>query len=166
MTINLSNLITAKGAQKKRKRVGRGNASGHGTYSTRGMKGQRSRSGGKRTLKALGLKMVLRGIPKKRGFVTRKVKFTSLSLSQIAKYFKSGDIITPAHLVKKGLISKKEGKLVKILAHGDIKKPFTIKAHGFSESASSAIIKAGGKVLLITRKPVRKRKAKYKTQIS
>ncbi|MCK4554160.1 hypothetical protein KAU19_04310, partial [Candidatus Parcubacteria bacterium] len=66
--LRLHNIKPNKKAVKKRKRVGRGNASGHGTYSGRGIKGQRSRSGGKSGLKRLGMKMILRNIPKKRGF--------------------------------------------------------------------------------------------------
>ena len=87
MSLSLHTIKPSKGAAKKRKRVGRGNASGHGTYSTRGLKGQKSRSGVS-GLKRLGLKMTLSRIPKKRGFKSPKAKNQVVNLTDINENFK------------------------------------------------------------------------------
>ena len=118
MTLSLHTIKPAKGATKKRKRVGRGNASGHGTYSTRGLKGQKSRSGVS-NLKRLGMRMTLMRTPKKRGFKSLKPKDQVLNLIDINENFKDGDTISPKILLKKGLIDTiKTG--VKILGNGDL----------------------------------------------
>jgi len=103
MSLSLHTIKPAKGSTKKRKRVGRGNASGHGTYSTRGIKGQKARSGVS-NLKRLGMKMTLMRTPKKRGFKSLKPKDQVLNLTDINKNFKDGDTINPKILLKKGLI--------------------------------------------------------------
>jgi large subunit ribosomal protein L15 len=92
MALSLSNLKKSKLAFKKRKRVGRGNASGHGTYSTRGLKGQKSRSGVS-GLKRLGMKKQLLAVPKRRGFVSRHPKAQPVSLLALTKAFKDGALI-------------------------------------------------------------------------
>ena len=152
MTLTLSNLQKSKGTLKKRKRVGRGNASGRGTYSTRGLKGQRSRSGGKSGLKKLGLKMMLRRIPKKKGFSSRKPSFIAVNVGALNSQFSEGETITIQVLKKKGIISKKETMYIKVLGSGTLTKKLTVKAHDFSQSAADAIMKAGGKAILITKK--------------
>jgi len=152
MTLTLSNLQKSKGTLKKRKRVGRGNASGRGTYSTRGLKGQRSRSGGKSGLKKLGLKMMLRRIPKKKGFSSRKPSFIAVNVGALNSEFSEGETITAQALKKKGIISKKETMYIKVLGSGTLTKKLTVKAHDFSQSAADAIMKAGGKAILITKK--------------
>lgn len=103
---------------KKRKRVGRGNASGHGSYSTRGIKGQKSRSGVS-GLKRLGLKMTLMRIPKKRGFRSLYSKDQVVNLSDINSNFKDGEIVNPRSLAKKGLIDNIKAE-VKILGNGEL----------------------------------------------
>ena len=152
MTISLSNLQKSKGTLKKKKRVGRGNSSGHGTYSTRGMKGQRSRSGGKSGLKKRGLKMMLQRIPKKKGFTSRHKSYIAINLGVLDTLFNDGDIVTTQALMKKGIISKKEKMYIKVLGNGTLSKKLTIKAHDFSEKATEAIMKSGGKAILITKK--------------
>lgn len=152
MTITLSNLQKPKGSSKKKKRVGRGNSSGHGTYSTRGMKGQRSRSGGKSGLKKRGLKMMLQRIPKKKGFTSRHPNYIAINLKELDTLFKDGEVVTTQALAKKGVISKKEKMYIKILGSGTLNKKLTIKAHDFSQKATDAIIKSGGKAILITKK--------------
>jgi large subunit ribosomal protein L15 len=144
--LTLSNLQVQKGAKKKKIRRGRGNASGYGNYSGRGMKGQRSRSGGKSGLKRLGMKKLIIQLPKKRGFNRTSRRFNVINLNILEQKFKEGEQITFKKLAALGLISKpRDG--VKILAKGDIKKKLTVKAHSFSKSAKEAIIKAGGKVI-------------------
>ncbi len=120
MSISLHNLKRAKGAAKSRKRVGRGNSSGHGTYSTRGLKGQRSRSGGKGGLKRLGLKQLILATPKKRGFKSGKPKNQIINLADINNNFKDGALISPQTLLASKLIN--DDKLpIKILGQGELK---------------------------------------------
>ena len=146
--LTLHTIKPARGAKKKRKRVGRGNSSGHGTYSTRGQKGQRSRSGGKKRLKYIGLKALVQKVPKSRGFKSHRPEMFSFNLGKLDKIFNNGDKITPQILLKKKLIkSIKPG--VKILGDGKLTKKFTIQADGFSKSAVEKITKAGGKVEII-----------------
>lgn len=146
MTISLHNLKADKALHKKAKRVGRGNASGHGTYSTRGVKGQKSRSGVS-GLKRLGMRQQLLSIPKSRGFKSHFTKNQIVNLGQINKVFKDGQIVTPLALAKFGLVDKTRAG-IKILAQGELTlKNLTFKDFTMSDSAKEAIIKAGGKIL-------------------
>lgn len=135
----------ARKSKRRKKRVGRGNASGHGTYSTRGIKGQRSRSGGKGGLKRLGFRRTLVKIPKNRGFKSFKPSNQVVSLKDLDKYFKNGDSVDPKLLFQCGLIGKTKTP-VKILANGKITKVLNIKNCLVSKTARSAIEKAGGSV--------------------
>jgi len=147
MTLQLHNLKPAKGSKKKKRRLGRGDSSGFGSFSGRGMKGQRSRSGGKGGLKLRGMKANVQSIPKLPGFKSPHAKFEIVNIEVLEKTFKNGDIITPTVLVSKGLIkSIKPG--VKILGQGKLNKKFTIKVNKVSKSAQEAVEKAGGKVIL------------------
>jgi large subunit ribosomal protein L15 len=139
-----------KSTGKKRKRVGRGNGSGHGTTSGRGTKGQLSRSGGKVRLGFEGGQMPLhRRIPHLPGFKnTRKKEFNILNIRELDK-FKSGDVVDYETLSKKGLLMKKDRPL-KILGNGEIKKKLTVKANFFSKSAIEKIEAAGGKAEIIS----------------
>lgn len=150
MALGLHNLRPARGAKKKRKRVGRGNSSGHGTYSGRGIKGQRARSGGKKGLKLKGFKPRIQQTPKLRGFKARNVKFEVVNLRDLDLRFSEGDLVTPKEMFEVGLI-KDVRKRVKILGDGKLMKKLTVKAQGFSKSASDGIVKAGGSVELITK---------------
>lgn len=102
--LSLNAIKKTKGSGKKAKRVGRGNASGHGTYSTRGLKGQKSRSGVS-GLKRLGMRQVLLRTPKFRGFRSDKPKNQVVSVKTINHHFKDGDTVTPLALFEKELIS-------------------------------------------------------------
>ena len=128
--LNLSNI--KKGKTKKKRRVGRGNSSGSGTYSGRGQKGQRSRSGGKGGLKLRGLKETVSKLPKSRGFTSLNAKLEVINLADLEKKYKDGATVTLND--------------TKVLGQGEIKKKLTIKASAFSKSAEEAIIKAGGKI--------------------
>ena len=144
----LHQIKSPKGANKKRKIVGRGGGSGHGKTSGRGHKGQNARSGrGTRPGFEGGQLPLIRSIPK-RGFTssTKKI-FQIVSLKSLQK-FKEDTPITPEILKEKGLIDNAYG-LVKILGGGEIKKPLTIKAHSFSKSAEEKIKTSGGKIELI-----------------
>ncbi len=144
MTLSLHTIKPAKGSKKKRKRVGRGNASGHGTYSTRGLKGQKARSGVS-NLKRLGMKMTLMRTPKKRGFKSLKPKDHVVNLILINDNFKDGETVNPKILLKRGLIDNiRLG--VKILGNGELRlKGLKFEDVKISESAKAQIEKNGGK---------------------
>jgi len=145
MALTLSNLKPAKGSQKNKKRIGRGNASGHGTYSTRGLKGQRSRSGSKKGLKLKGLKARLQKIPKLRGFKSAYPKAEPINLTVLEKNFESGSEVNIKRLHNLGLIKKNTQK-VKILGAGSLTKKLTIRGCLVSTQAKEAIERSGGKV--------------------
>lgn len=152
MTIKLFDLKPGAKSRRRSRRVGRGNnASDPGTYSGRGIKGQRSRSGGKKGLKLRGLRSNLRSMPKLKGKGFNKrnsLSIKPISLKDLENKFKGNEIIDIAKLVKSGLIKKKDRR-VKILAQGRITKKLTIKACQFSKAAGKAIKKAGGKITII-----------------
>lgn len=132
--LSLNEIKKAKGSTQTKKRVGRGNASGHGTYSTRGLKGQKSRSGVS-GLKRLGMRMQLLQTPKSRGFKSPKQKNQVISIKAINNNFKDGEIVSKDSLMAKGLILKK-GVPVKIL--GKEKLTVKIKVEGLKMSESVA----------------------------
>lgn len=132
--LSLNEIKKAKGTVQKRKRVGRGNASGRGTYSTRGLKGQKSRSGVS-GLKRLGMKMQLLQTPKSRGFKSMQPKNQVVSVKAINNNFKDGEIVNIASLLAKGLVMKK-GVPVKIL--GKEKLTVKVKVEGVKMSESVA----------------------------
>ena len=145
MGIELSKLKTPKGSRKSKKRVGRGPGSGMGTYSTRGLKGQNSRSGGGvREGFEGGQTPLIKRIPKK-GF--NRVKNYKVSIVNVEKLdrFKEGDEVTLEKIRKAGLAGKKDK--VKILGRGTIDKKLSVHADEFSKSAKEKIEKAGGKII-------------------
>lgn len=119
--LSLNSITKARGSAKKIKRVGRGNASGHGTYSTRGLKGQKSRSGVS-GLKRLGMKKQLLQIPKVRGFKSLYAKNQAVSVKAINSAFKDGEVVNAATLFEKKLISRLNNP-IKILG----KEKLTVK---------------------------------------
>ena len=143
MAISLNNLRPAKGANRKSKRVGRGIGSGHSKTSTRGYKGQLSRSGTSVRPGFEGGQMPLyRRLPK-RGFnnIFRK-EYAVVNLESLA-VFETGAQVDPEALKAKGLVKNSRGG-IKILGEGEIKNALTVKAHKFSKSAAEKIQKAGG----------------------
>ena len=159
MTLELHNLKPAKGSKKKKKRVGRGNSSGHGTYSTRGLKGQRSRSGGKKGLRIKGIKNVIQNIPKKKGFKSIHSKKEVVNVKDLDRVFIDGAVISPKVLHKKGLIANiKAG--VKILGDGKLTKKFEISGCDVSRTAKTAINKSGGSIQGVSKKQSRKNNKK------
>ena len=146
--MKLSELESPK-SLKKKKRVGRGDGSGHGTTSGRGTKGQLSRSGGKTRIGFEGGQMPLqRRIPYLKGFKNlRKRVFNIINVGDLEN-FKEGTTIDYKVLSDKGLIMKKEAPL-KVLGNGELSKKLTVKANAFSGSASEKIEKAGGKAEVI-----------------
>src|SRR6056297_2134406 len=143
--LNLHSLYPSIGSKKKSKRVGRGDGSGSGTYSGRGLKGQRSRSGGKSGLKLRGLKQMILSTPKLPGFKSKFPKNQVIKLSQLEEVFKTGDEVNKTILQEKGLI--KEVKLpVKILNNGELSKKLVISGILASKAAKEKIEAAGGEL--------------------
>jgi len=145
--MNLSNIRAPKKASEKRKRVGRGMGSGMGKTSTRGHKGQRSRTGMRLIRGFEGGQMPLHRRMPKRGFtnIFRK-EFNIVSLERLVALGKElhASPITPDVLRKAGVIKAKHP--VKILGDGELTIAITVHAHKFSKSAQEKITKAGGKV--------------------
>lgn len=143
--LNLSTIKPAKGSTRGIKRVGRGNASGHGTYSTRGLKGQRSRSGVS-GLKRLGMKPMLLNIPKSRGFKSTTPKYSVVNFTDLNQAFKDGDIVSVMTLRKAKLIDE-VGRGVKLLANGTLKvKGLQVKGLVASAAAIAELEKQGGSI--------------------
>lgn len=142
--MRLNELSPASGSVKNRKRVGRGDGSGHGTYSGRGSKGQKSRAGfSMRPGFEGGQLPLIKRLPRKRGFTNIfRVEYSKVNLSKL-DVFEAGTEVTPEALVTAGLV-KNLKKPVKILGDGEIAKALTIKAHRFSAGAKAAIEAAGG----------------------
>jgi large subunit ribosomal protein L15 len=139
-------LSPAPGSKRGRRRVGRGDGSGHGTYSGRGCKGQKSRSGYKMRPGFEGGQLpLIKRLPEKRGFVN--IFRTEYSLVNIGKLgiFEPGSEVTPEKLVAAGVV-KSLRHPIKILARGEISHPLVIKADKFSAAAKAKIEAAGGKV--------------------
>ncbi len=147
----LEKLSPAPGAKKKRKRVGRGDGSGHGTYSGRGCKGQKSRSGNKVRPGFEGGQMpLIKRLPEKRGFTNIfKTQYSTVNIGQLG-VFEPGSKVTPEKLVASGIV-KSPKRPIKILAAGDMAHPLTIKANKFSAAAKAKIEAAGGKAEEIKR---------------
>jgi large subunit ribosomal protein L15 len=143
MPIKLHNL-KSKTPRKKKKLIGRGNASGHGTYSTRGIKGQKARSGVS-GLKLKGMRHIILATPKLRGFRGLARKAATITLGQLDRCFKDNDVVDPRSLLKNSLVRRIDGN-IKIVASGELTKKLTVRGCGVSAGAKTVIEKAGGKV--------------------
>ncbi len=133
------------GSKHKRKRVGRGDGSGHGTTATKGTKGQKSRSGG-------NIHPRFRGIPSGSNLMPKKPGFTNIFRTEYAivnvrslGVFAPEVEVTPERLLEMGLVESL-GKPIKILGDGEIDKPLVVRAGKFSQSARRKIEAAGGRV--------------------
>ena len=129
--MQLHDLTPAEGSTHRRKRIGRGNSSGHGTTAGRGQKGQLSRSGG----------------GKGSGFEGGQIEFAPVNIARLDEKFEDGAVIDGAALKAAGII-KKEFQPVKILAEGETSKKFTVRVDKVSAAAQAKIEAAGGKVEL------------------
>lgn len=139
-------LTPAPGSKKSRKRVGRGDGSGHGTYSGRGCKGQKSRAGYKMNPGFEGGQLpLIQRLPRKRGFVNIfRIEYSVININKL-NMFESGSEVTLERLVAARLV-KSLRHPVKILAEGDINHPLLVKVHKFSTAARAKIEAAGGRV--------------------
>ncbi|RKZ34001.1 50S ribosomal protein L15 [bacterium] len=147
MRLRLEELKPAPGSTKKRKRVGRGEATGHGKTSGRGHKGALSRSGHKRKPYFEGGQMpIYRRIPKK-GFTSKNhIRYSIVNVKDLNK-FSEQEKVTPELLASRGLT---RGRMpVKVLGEGEIRVALTVSAHSFSSTAKQKIEAAGGRVEII-----------------
>lgn len=146
--MDLSNLKPAKGSTKNKKRIGRGQGSGYGGTSTRGHKGQKSRSGYSRKIGFEGGQMPLQRVVPKFGFtnINRKefkgVNIGAIQMLADKKGLTSIDVNT---LIEAGLVSRRD--LVKILGDGSLTSKLEVTAHAFSKSAITAIEAAQGTIV-------------------
>jgi len=146
--MKLHELAPPSGSKKNRKRVGRGHGSGHGTYSGRGSKGQKARTGNKLRPGFQGGQLPLtKSLPEKRGFtnIFRK-EYNWVNLESL-NIFPPGSEVDSERLREAGLI--KGPGLVKVLGRGELKHPLVVKAHAFSGSARKSIEALGGKAEVI-----------------
>ena len=168
--LNLSNLKPAQ-ARKDRKRVGRGLGSGKGRYSTRGLKGQKSRSGSHKMRAGFegGQMPIYMRLGKQRGPYSKdampmgphRTRTVAVNVRDLER-FEVGTEITPESLAAAGLIRNTKYDL-KILGHGDLSKKLTVSAHNFSKSAREKIEGAGGSITWLRGEP-EPRKPKRKPQ--
>ena len=143
--MNLHNLTPATGSTKNKKRIARGQGSGHGGTSTRGHKGAKSRSGYSKKVGFEGGQMPLQRRVPKFGFKNiNRVEYKAINLDIIQSLMERKDVkeITPEILRENGLVSRNE--LVKILGRGELSKKINVTAHKFSTSAKAAIEAQGG----------------------
>jgi len=143
--VRQNNIAPPSGSRKARKRVGRGNASGHGTYAGRGLKGQKSRSGNKMRPGFEGGQLpLIKRLPRKRGFVNIFRQEYSIVNVEKLNVFEAGSEVTPERLHAAGLVKTLKHP-VKILANGQVGHAVTVKANRFSAAAKAKIEAAGGK---------------------
>jgi large subunit ribosomal protein L15 len=166
--LNLSNLKPAA-PRRDRKRIGRGMGSGKGRYSTRGLKGQKARSGSNKMRPGFegGQMPVYMRLGKQRGPYSKdampmgphRTRTVSVNVRDLER-FDPGTEITPESLAAAGLIRNTKFDL-KILGHGDLSKKLTVSAHNFSRSAREKIEQAGGSITWLRGEP-EPRKPKHK----
>ncbi len=144
--MRLNELSPAAGATHKSHRVGRGDGSGHGTYSGRGQKGQKARSGGGVRLGFEGGQLpLIKRLPRKRGFTNVfRTEFNVVNVNSL-NVFPDGTEVTPELMLKAGLI-RSLSKPTKVLGYGDLEKRLTVQAACFSAAAQQKITDAQGTV--------------------
>jgi large subunit ribosomal protein L15 len=148
--MELHNLKPAEGATKKRKRIARGQGSGHGGTSTRGHKGAKSRSGYKEKRHFEGGQMPLQMRLPKIGFKNpNRVEYKAMNLDYLQSFAEVHGLkeVTIAHLYEAGVIKKND--LVKILNRGEISQAIQFQAHACSASARQSVENAGGSIQLV-----------------
>lgn len=138
-------LSPSPGSKRNRKRIGRGDGSGHGTYSCRGLKGQKSRAGGGVALRFEGGQTsLIKRLPHVRGFTNIfRIDYAIVNLKRL-EIFDQDVEVTPDRLVAGGLVPSLK-KPIKILGDGELHRPLVVKANKFSKVARSKIEAAGGR---------------------
>lgn len=149
--MRLEELRPAPGAKRRRKRIGRGPASGHGKTSGRGHKGSLARAGGGKGPGYEGGQMPLHRRVPKRGFKSPfRREYAVVNLAVLARAFASGAVVDPERLAEARLIKKADRDLVKVLGEGDLPHALTVRAHAFSRSAVTKIQATGGQVEVLS----------------
>ena len=145
MKMKQNELSPSPGSKHKKKRIGRGDGSGHGTYSCRGLKGQKSRSGPGIALRFEGGQTPLvKRLPGKRGFTNIfKTEYAIVNLQRLNVFDKESEV-TPQKLLDAGLVPSLKNP-IKILGNGELQRPLVVKANRFSKAAKSKIEAAGGR---------------------
>ncbi len=147
--MKLDELKSPPGSIKRIKRVGRGMGSGHGKTSTRGHKGQKSRSGGGIRPGFEGGQMPLQRRIPKRGFTNIfKTDYAIVNVKDL-NVFEDGTIITPELLVNQGIIKKVKSGGVKVLGNGELQRKLIVKANKISKQAAGKIADLGGEIEVI-----------------
>jgi large subunit ribosomal protein L15 len=169
--LNLTSLKPAQG-RKDRKRVGRGNSSGKGRYSGRGIKGQKSRAGSHKMRAGFegGQMPIYMRLGKLRGATSKdampigpfRTSTAPINVGSLDR-FDDGAEVTPESLVEKGLLKNTKTD-VKLLANGELKKKLTIRVHGISAAAREKVEQAGGTVSLLKEPKVKKKKKHSKAK--
>ena len=145
--VRQNSIAPASGSRHASKRVGRGNGSGHGTFSGRGCKGQKARAGNNKMRPGFegGQLPLIKRLPRKRGFTNIfRTEYSTVNIGELNS-FESGSEVTPEKMIAAGIL-KSLTNPIKILADGDIDRPLTVKASKFSASARAKIEAAGGTV--------------------
>ncbi len=144
--MRLETISSSPGSRKARKRVGRGDGSGHGTYSGRGCKGQKSRAGYRMKPGFEGGQLpLIKSLPRKRGFTNIfRIEYSVVNLTRL-NVFEPESEVDLEKLITAGIV-KSLRRPVKILGEGDIDRPLFVKAHKFSAAARTKIEAAGGTV--------------------
>ncbi len=144
----LHELKPARGSKRPRRRVGRGDGSGRGTYSGKGNKGQAARGKVPYLFEGGQLPLIKR-LPHMRGFTPlNRVEYLPVNLAKLESLFESGDDVTPEILHERRVVRRKKD-LIKVLGGGDFTKKINVSAHAFSQTAREKIEKAGGTVTVI-----------------
>ncbi|MEW6033759.1 MAG: 50S ribosomal protein L15 [Chloroflexota bacterium] len=139
-------LLPAPGSKRRPKRVGRGDGSGHGSYSGKGCKGQKARAGvGPRPGFEGGQTPIIKRLPEKRGFFNAFGKEYHVVNVRSLNVFPSNSEVNPQDMLGAGLVDNLRLP-VKVLGDGEIDRPLVVKAHRFSTSAETKIAAAGGRV--------------------
>jgi len=147
MAYNLSTIRAPKKANENKKRVGRGMGSGMGKTSTRGHKGQGSRSGSRQKRGFEGGQMPLhRRLPKRGFFNIFRTEYQVVNLAELAEL---GEKEITLEVLRKARLVKGKNSLIKVLGDGELRSAITVHAHKFSKSAQEKITKAGGKAEII-----------------
>ena len=145
--MGLHDLKPAPGSVRPRRRVGRGDGSGHGTYSGRGSGGQKQQTSIKPFFEGGQLPLVKR-LPYMRGFNNKwRTEYVPVNVSRLDRFGDNAEV-GPAELSSAGIVTK-PGVKIKILGDGEIATPLKVSAHGFSKSARTKIEAAGGSVVVI-----------------
>jgi large subunit ribosomal protein L15 len=145
MKLTGTTLKPARGSKHAVKRIGRGNASGHGSYSTRGGKGQTARSGGSHRLALKAFKRLMQSTPKTRGFKSLNDKPAEVYFSDLEKHFDAGATVNLVALKEKNIIGD-TAKKAKIVVKGELTKKLVIEGIAATKPAKALIEKLGGEI--------------------